>query len=71
MSPSAWFANVCLSLAGLVYSFGFETWLVVEHEKVYGDWSLQLSFIIREQSSDFVMMFCVLYLCSKVSGTTR
>lgn len=34
MSPSAWFANVCLSLAGLVHSFGFETWLVVEHEKV-------------------------------------
>ncbi|KAL1224446.1 hypothetical protein V5N11_014407 [Cardamine amara subsp. amara] len=33
MSPSAWFANVCMSLAGLVYSFGFETWLVVEHEK--------------------------------------
>jgi hypothetical protein len=33
MSPSAWFANVFLSLAGLVYSFGFETWLVVEHEK--------------------------------------
>lgn len=34
MSPSVWFANVCLSLAGLIYSFGFETWLVVEHEKV-------------------------------------
>ncbi|CAN8283969.1 unnamed protein product [Cochlearia groenlandica] len=33
MSPSALFANVSLSLAGLVYSFGFETWLVVEHEK--------------------------------------
>ncbi|CAH8346946.1 unnamed protein product [Eruca vesicaria subsp. sativa] len=33
MSPSAWFANVCLSLAGLIHSFGFETWLVVEHEK--------------------------------------
>lgn len=34
MSPSAWFANVCLSLAALIHSFGFETWLVVEHEKV-------------------------------------
>ncbi|XP_010526707.1 PREDICTED: uncharacterized protein LOC104804202 isoform X2 [Tarenaya hassleriana] len=32
-SPIAWFVNVCLSLSSLMFSFGFETWMVVEHEK--------------------------------------
>ncbi|XP_010531289.1 PREDICTED: molybdate-anion transporter-like [Tarenaya hassleriana] len=32
-SPSAGSLNVCLSLSALIFSFGFETWMVVEHEK--------------------------------------
>lgn len=32
--PSVWVASVCLSLASSIYSFSFETWMVVEHEKV-------------------------------------
>lgn len=31
--PSVWVASVCLSLASSIYSFSFETWMVVEHEK--------------------------------------
>ncbi|XP_022741427.1 molybdate-anion transporter-like isoform X2 [Durio zibethinus] len=32
-SPSFWLANVCLSLATSIFSFSFETWAVVEHDK--------------------------------------
>ncbi|XP_022751222.1 molybdate-anion transporter-like isoform X3 [Durio zibethinus] len=32
-SPSFWVANVCLSLATSIFSFSFETWVVVEHDK--------------------------------------
>lgn len=32
-SPSFWVANVCLSLATSIFSFSFETWAVVEHDK--------------------------------------
>ncbi|XP_056161153.1 uncharacterized protein LOC115676908 isoform X2 [Syzygium oleosum] len=31
--PSVWVASICLSLASSIYSFSFETWMVVEHEK--------------------------------------
>ncbi|KAJ0098086.1 hypothetical protein Patl1_28563 [Pistacia atlantica] len=31
--PGIWVANICLSLASSVFSFNFETWVVVEHEK--------------------------------------
>ncbi|KAG4115137.1 hypothetical protein ERO13_D12G072900v2 [Gossypium hirsutum] len=33
-SPSFWVANLCLSLATSIFSFSFETWAVVEHDKV-------------------------------------
>ncbi|PPS00529.1 hypothetical protein GOBAR_AA20137 [Gossypium barbadense] len=33
-SPSFWVANLCLSLATSIFSFSFETWGVVEHDKV-------------------------------------
>lgn len=33
-NPSIWMANVCLSLATSIFSFSFETWVVVEHEKL-------------------------------------
>ncbi|KAK6923120.1 Molybdate-anion transporter [Dillenia turbinata] len=33
MQPSAWVANICLSLATSIYAFSFETWMVIEHEK--------------------------------------
>ncbi|XWS45180.1 hypothetical protein CRYUN_Cryun15aG0114300 [Craigia yunnanensis] len=32
-SPSFWVANICLSLATSIFSFSFETWAVVEHDK--------------------------------------
>ncbi|KAM7270727.1 hypothetical protein ACFE04_029941 [Oxalis oulophora] len=32
--PSIWVANICLSLASSVFYFCFETWAVVEHEKL-------------------------------------
>ncbi|XWS33520.1 hypothetical protein CRYUN_Cryun22dG0090200 [Craigia yunnanensis] len=32
-SPSFWVANVYLSLATSIFSFSFETWAVVEHDK--------------------------------------
>ncbi|XP_071693809.1 uncharacterized protein [Rutidosis leptorrhynchoides] len=31
---SIWLASVCLSVASSIYLFGFETWMVVEHEKL-------------------------------------
>ncbi|PIN00573.1 putative sugar transporter [Handroanthus impetiginosus] len=33
-TPSIWFATICLSLASLIFSFSFETWMVVEHDKL-------------------------------------
>ncbi|KAL1134127.1 hypothetical protein V6Z11_A12G085500 [Gossypium hirsutum] len=33
-SPSFWVANLCLSLATSIFSFSFETWAVVEHDKL-------------------------------------
>lgn len=66
MSPSAWFANVCLSLAGLIHSFGFETWLVVEHEKVF--------VFLKVYHYNIKFWFCdgnVMCLCSKVSEMIR
>ncbi|XP_010277112.1 PREDICTED: molybdate-anion transporter-like isoform X4 [Nelumbo nucifera] len=32
--PSVWMASICLSLASSIFSFGFETWMVVEHDKL-------------------------------------
>ncbi|XVF15458.1 hypothetical protein REPUB_Repub09cG0155300 [Reevesia pubescens] len=32
-SPSFWVVNICLSLATSIFSFSFETWAVVEHDK--------------------------------------
>ncbi|GMH06373.1 hypothetical protein Nepgr_008213 [Nepenthes gracilis] len=32
--PSIWVASICLSLASSIFSFSFETWVVVEHEKL-------------------------------------
>lgn len=32
--PSVWVANICLSLASSIFSFNFETWVAIEHEKV-------------------------------------
>lgn len=34
LHPSVWVASICLSLATSIFSFSFETWMVVEHEKV-------------------------------------
>lgn len=31
--PSVWVANICLSLASSIFSFNFETWVAIEHEK--------------------------------------
>uniref|UniRef100_A0A7N0T535 Molybdate-anion transporter-like n=1 Tax=Kalanchoe fedtschenkoi TaxID=63787 RepID=A0A7N0T535_KALFE len=31
--PSVWVASICLSIATSVYSFSFETWMVLDHEK--------------------------------------
>ncbi|KAL7231697.1 hypothetical protein ACSBR2_009851 [Camellia fascicularis] len=31
---SVWLASICLSLASSIFSFSFETWMVVEHEKI-------------------------------------
>lgn len=33
LRPSVWVASICLSLATSIFSFSFETWMVVEHEK--------------------------------------
>lgn len=33
-NPSVWIASICLSLASSIFFFNFETWMVVEHEKV-------------------------------------
>ena len=32
--PSVWMASICLSITSSVFSFGFETWMVVQHEEV-------------------------------------
>lgn len=32
--PSIWLASICLSLANSIFLFGFETWMVVEHDKL-------------------------------------
>ncbi|XP_010271985.1 PREDICTED: molybdate-anion transporter-like isoform X2 [Nelumbo nucifera] len=32
--PSFWMTSICLSLASSIFSFGFESWMVVEHDKV-------------------------------------
>ncbi|CAH1413362.1 unnamed protein product [Lactuca virosa] len=32
--PSIWLASVCLSLATSIFLFSFETWMVVEHDKL-------------------------------------
>lgn len=32
--PSLWLASICLSVASSIFSFSFETWMVLEHEKV-------------------------------------
>lgn len=32
--PSVWLASICLSLASMIFFFNFETWMVVEHDKV-------------------------------------
>lgn len=32
--PSIWVMSICLALASSVFSFCFETWMIVEHEKV-------------------------------------
>ncbi|XP_052204683.1 uncharacterized protein LOC127809706 isoform X2 [Diospyros lotus] len=32
--PSIWLASVCLSIASSIFSFSFETWMVVEHDKL-------------------------------------
>ncbi|RVX23689.1 hypothetical protein CK203_000824 [Vitis vinifera] len=34
LQPSVWLANICLSLATSIFSFSFETWMTVEHDKV-------------------------------------
>ncbi|KAL9229814.1 hypothetical protein vseg_005243 [Gypsophila vaccaria] len=31
--PAIWLASICLSLASSIFSFSFETWIVVEHDK--------------------------------------
>ncbi|KAK9670296.1 hypothetical protein RND81_13G192200 [Saponaria officinalis] len=31
--PTIWLASICLSLASSIFSFSFETWIVVEHDK--------------------------------------
>ncbi|KAL3346370.1 hypothetical protein AABB24_025023 [Solanum stoloniferum] len=32
--PSIWIASICLSLASTIFFFNFETWMVVEHDKL-------------------------------------
>ncbi|PSS30705.1 Molybdate-anion transporter like [Actinidia chinensis var. chinensis] len=32
--PSVWLASICLSLAASIFSFSFETWMVVTHDKL-------------------------------------
>ncbi|KAK1363745.1 molybdate-anion transporter-like [Heracleum sosnowskyi] len=32
--PNIWLASICLGLANSIFSFSFETWLVVEHDKL-------------------------------------
>lgn len=34
LQPSVWLANICLSLATSIFSFSFETWMTVEHDKL-------------------------------------
>ncbi|PKI41231.1 hypothetical protein CRG98_038343 [Punica granatum] len=31
--PSVWLASICLSVASSIFSYSFETWMVLEHEK--------------------------------------
>lgn len=33
--PNVWLASICLALTNSIFSFSFETWLVVEHDKVW------------------------------------
>ncbi|XP_060195605.1 uncharacterized protein LOC132624881 isoform X2 [Lycium barbarum] len=32
--PSVWLTSICLSLASTIFFFNFETWMVVEHDKL-------------------------------------
>lgn len=40
--PTVWLASICLSLASSIFSFSFETWMVVEHDKVCFSWCIFL-----------------------------
>ncbi|XP_073037889.1 uncharacterized protein [Primulina eburnea] len=33
-TPAIWLASICLSLASSIFSFSFETWIVIEHDKL-------------------------------------
>ncbi|XP_073296302.1 uncharacterized protein [Primulina huaijiensis] len=33
-TPAIWLASICLSLASSIFSFSFEAWMVVEHDKL-------------------------------------
>ncbi|XP_042508075.1 molybdate-anion transporter [Macadamia integrifolia] len=34
MNPCVWVASICLAVASSIFSFGFEMWVVAEHEKL-------------------------------------
>ncbi|KAL7193347.1 hypothetical protein ACSBR2_025036 [Camellia fascicularis] len=55
--PSVWLASICLSLASSIFSFSFETWMVVEHDKlVYRQGTLNDSFWLMTftESASFI-----------------
>ncbi|KZV35471.1 major facilitator superfamily domain-containing protein 5-like [Dorcoceras hygrometricum] len=33
-TPAIWLASICLSLTSSIFSFSFETWMIVEHDKL-------------------------------------
>lgn len=70
-SPSFWVANVCLSLATSIFSFSFETWAVVEHDKVGAKAFYTLLGLLTKTEKfnhDVDTISFLFFFCSRVTG---
>lgn len=56
--PSLWLPSIFLSVASSIFSFSFETWMVLEHEKVCSITHFSFFFIFVVQK--FKVFICVI-----------
>lgn len=55
--PSIWLASVCLSLATSIFLFSFETWMVVEHDKVCMPFPISIFIFLVSSEQFFISCF--------------